>query len=133
MSFQPTNQITDKTDPNTQLPNVKIQSSNGEYSVAFYEGEEPSQFLYFLQADKLLNKQEINIYAVANYSDNGEYIIFRDRFGQKIIVFTKFGEKIYSGDYINITNNQNLIINAFVSNDAKNILLNVGNEIYLIK
>lgn len=131
--FKPTTNVIEKSDPNIQQPNVKIQSPKGDYSVAFYEGEGTSQYLYFLQEDKLLNKHEVNIYAVANYSENGEYIIFRNRFGREIFVFTKTGKKIFESNYIDIIiNNQNPLINAFVSNHSKNIILNAGNKIYLI-
>lgn len=112
--------------------NTIIFSPNKEYFIAYEEQESATPFIFFYKADgKLLKKVEVNIYPNVKYSQNGEYVEVFNTFGREFMVYTKDGDLLQNGDYIElIKDNQEILYNLFVSNDGKNVLMSTSSKVH---
>lgn len=114
--------------------NSFVFSPSREYFVAFEETEGRSSFLFFYKSDgNFITKQPLNIYPNVKFSGDGQYVIAFNSFGREILVFSKTGQRIFSGDYIELIKDKTKVLyNVLISENCKEVLINAGEDIHLI-
>ena len=94
----------------------------------------PGESLYFYDIQgKLLQKQPFpSILLNINFSSNGECIAIHSEMEDGFYIFTKRGEVIFKGSYLNYVKEHAALEGVFVSDDGNSILLNTSNRIFLL-
>ncbi len=128
--------IRSKGDAKYNIPqevNFIIEAPDGNYAIGFFEGEGPSNSIYFLYPTGDTKEIDITAYPKLSFSQNGSYVVIFNGFGRQIWILDSYGNMLQQYDYIHdLTGNPNYPLNnVFISEDASKILLQ-SNQLYLM-